>query len=201
MPEVDASLGAAALRGLPAEHTRIAPAVVRPIDSTFKDSLQGNFRLHEVTIGASNMRVVLRTICKAPWVCEALMLCNACVAARSTTGYKPCIHIKVAHVGVWLSQCRPHVVNNARTAAHQTKKREPCRRRVVYMAATTLADTSSAERDTQAVSDAPSSAPSSTAAAASNGCAAAHTPISSLTVLRVEDDAWNHAQLSSERHP
>lgn len=38
------------------------------------------------------------------------------------------------------------------------------------MPTTTHADTSSAERDTHAVSNAPSSDPSSTAAAASNGC-------------------------------
>ena len=73
--------------------------------------------------------------------------------------------------------------------AHQTKNREPCRRRVVYMAATTLADTSSAERDTQAVSDAPSSAPSSTAAAASNGCAAATTQSDAGSVLRLNSGA------------
>ena len=42
---------------------------------------------------------------------------------------------------------------------------------MMSMPSTTHADTSSAERDTHAVSDAPSSDPSSTAAAASNGCA------------------------------
>lgn len=64
---------------------------------------------------------------------------------------------------------------------HQTKKSEPCRRRVASMPHTTTPDTASAVRDTQAVSDAPSSAPSSTAAAASNGCT--HYPTSHLPLV------------------
>ena len=49
---------------------------------------------------------------------------------------------------------------------------------MMSMPTTTHADTSSAERDTHAVSDAPSSDPSSTAAAASNGCAGGRVKLS-----------------------